>query len=325
MTPKNVLLIGGNGFLGRHSAAAFLATAESVSVLDRPNSLRTLSGASSADLADQMQYEGSITDLATVRDAIDASRADTIVVFASYGEPGLGLVTSAERDPRAAVEVNVTGLLNVLEAASLCSGVSVLWLSSTTVYGAADSYGNRRVTEDDHLGPLSTYAASKVLGEQLIRTYRSRNKLKAMAIRPTLVWGPGITYSGVQSGLHELVEAAAQKRTAAVKGSQEPWDLIYVKDAAAGIAWASCSDFEHDTILLNGYTASLDEVREAVVSAVPDAEFIVAGDAPPLGFPLVDDSLTRRGGFRPGFDLADSVADFLDAVKEGDEATVIRS
>jgi nucleoside-diphosphate-sugar epimerase len=310
LSAENVLLIGGNGFLGRHTAAALRGFARSVSVFDRPSSSHAARAGTPLDPTTLPQFEGSVTDRNAVANAITDSAADTIIVFASYGVRGLGLVKSAERNPAGAVNVNVDGLVNVLEAAAERRNCRVIWLSSTTVYGSAEWYSGR-VDEHSLVFPQSIYGASKVLGEQLIRSYRRSRGVDAVAVRPTLVWGPGLTYTGVQSSLNELVEATTRREPASVAIGTEQWDLVYVKDVAEGLAWIARHPSEDDIMLLNGYTASLHDVEEAVRALCPGIEIRREARAPNLGVPLVDDSRLRAAGFTPRFDLHASIRDYL--------------
>lgn len=315
MHPENVLLIGGNGFLGSHTAAAFQQLGCTVSVLDVPGSARTLNEGAPVDLTQLQQFAGSIVDPSDVDAAIESARADTVVIFASYGEAGLGLVKSGERNPRGAVAVNIEGLLNVLDAIAKRGKGRLVWLSSTTVYGPASGYVEAAVDETSHVSPGSVYAATKTLGEQLIRTYRATHGVDAVAVRPTLVWGPGITYTGVQSGLNAMVEAAERGQEAEIAGSDEPWDLLYVKDAGAGVAAIAQNPPAEDVVLLNGYVASLRDVHDAVRAAVPNAQVRLTGGAPRLGFPPVNDARIRAH-FTPRYDLDASIADFMAVLRD---------
>jgi nucleoside-diphosphate-sugar epimerase len=310
-----VLLVGGNGFMGRHAAAELADRADRITVLDRPGTAATVRpGApdlpSGADCC-----QGSVADPGDVREAVTAAKPDVIVVFAAFGLGDLGLVPSAERDPRRAVDVNIGGLLNVLDAAAERPGTRVVWISSTTVYGPAEHHTGGLVDEDDAVAPRSVYAATKVLGEQLIRCYRATFEVEAVAMRPTLVWGPGIRYRGVQAGLSDMVEAAARGTTATVADSAEPWDLLYVRDAGRAVAWLAHATGVGEVILVNGYRASIRDVRHALLTARPEATIHLAGRAPLLGFPHVDDRRARAAGFAPAFDLSSSVADYLAAAQ----------
>lgn len=305
----DVLIVGGNGFLGQHTAASLTDAGATVHILDRPGSVP------SEAVGRYRQYEGSVTEARHVEEAVAESRPDTIIVLASYAHHGLGLLRSAEQNPAGAIEVNVAGLMNVLDVAVRRTGTQFVWLSSTTVYGEAARYGATAVSEDSLLSPRSTYAATKVLGEQLLRTYRSTHGLNATAVRPTLVWGPGLRYVGVQSCLGDMVAAAADGRELTVGDGTELWDLLYVRDAGRAVAWLAGRDIG-PVVIVNGYQASVRQVREAVLAAVPDANIHVDGAMPDLDVPPVDDRLMRASGFRPEFDLAGSVEDYLTSVRD---------
>lgn len=315
MTSGNVLIVGGNGFLGRHAAAALTAGGASVHIFDRPDPTPATTTAP-GEAPRYGRYQGSVTDRGALEEAVTDADAGAIVALASYSHDGLGLAKAAEQNPPGAVEVNVQGLLHVLEIAARRPGTRVLWLSSTTVYGPTADYATGGVSEDALLAPGSVYAATKVLGEQLIRTYRAAHGVRATAVRPTLVWGPGLRYRGVQSCLSDLVDAAVHGRQVTVPDSIEPWDLLYVRDAGRAVAWLTGKDLG-PVVLVNGYRASVRRVREAVLRAVPGAPVRVAGTAPRLDVPPVDDRRIRRAGFIPEFDLARSVHDYMATLSAG--------
>lgn len=311
------LVIGGNGYLGAHTVRGLLEHDWTVAVFDRPGTAPRARGIHArSGRGERVTYiEGSITVAAEVRDAVERSTPDTVIVLSSYGEPGVGLVKSAENSPSDAVDVNVGGLIHVLDAVAHRDTARVLWLSSTTVYGAPEVYGPDPVAESDPVLPGSVYAATKVLGEQLIRTFRKARGPRASAIRPTLIWGPGMTYTGVQSGLNELVEAAVARQPARVDGPDEPWDLIYVKDAAGALVWLASYDDELPALLnVSGYCSSLEEVKRAVERQHPQSDLAVRVGGASLGVPLVSDTAIRALGFRPAFTLEESIQDFADDI-----------
>lgn len=186
----------------------------------------------------------------------------------------------------------------------------VLWSSSTTVYGKSQHYPEGDVDEQSLLGPNSVYAATKVAGEQLIRTYRSRG-VDATAIRPTLVWGPGIRYRGAQAGLGDMVEAAATGESATVAALTEPWDLLYVADVGRVFAHLASMPSLPEVLIANGYQASVDDVRHAITELRPDAPITVSGEASPLGLPYMRTDAIRGHGYVPRYDLHSSIADYL--------------
>ncbi len=306
---SRALVIGGAGFLGRHTIERLAGDGFDTTVLDRPGAPVPPDGAPGRA---RRYLEGSVSQRDDVERAFDDCEPEVVVHLAAFGAGGRGLVPSAEAHPEEATQTNVLGLVHCLEAVKRRAGVRFVWASSTTVYAPAERY-RHTVDEDALVGPRSLYAASKVFGEQLIRTYRDHHGVDAVAVRPTLVWGPGIQYRGVQAALGDLVEAAASGGETVVPGSDEPWDLIYVKDAARALVFAAGVGAPPPVLTATGYVASIDQVRHCVLAAIPDASITVTGDGPRLGFPLVDDSTARSLGFVPEYDLDSSVADYLAA------------
>jgi len=300
-----VLVVGGAGFLGRHTVSRLSDEGLEAVVFDRP-------GSREASAGEVRVIEGSVAEGSDLEAAVAEIHPAVIIHLAAFGAPGKGLVVSAEGDPRAATVTNVTGLVNTLEIAGR-ERTRVVWASSTTVYAPADRYDGV-VDESDLVGPRSVYAATKVLGEQLIRTYRDRHGVEAAAVRPTLVWGPGLQYRGVQAALGDMLESAADASPVTVPSGAEPWDLIYVKDAALSLVVMALADSIPPVVTMTGYVAAIDDVREEVLAQVPDAPISVEGAAPLLGFPLVDPGISQSIGFAPEYDLSRSVADYLAAV-----------
>ena len=85
-------------------------------------------------------------------------------------------------------EVNITGTLNLLDAA-VNSGVSkFIFGSSSSVYGI-----NEKVPfceEDPLLTPISPYAATKLAGEALCHSFAHLHKMPTVSLRFFTVYGP---------------------------------------------------------------------------------------------------------------------------------------
>lgn len=309
---RNALLIGGSGFLGRHTAHRLVDNGWTVTVLDLPGKAMQVTV---ADAEPVHVLEGSVTRREDVEMAFAAAEPNLVLQLAAYSTNGMGLVPSGEQNPAAAVEVSVGGLMNVLESARGIDDCRVVLTSSTTLLGPAADYMGP-VDEQALLSPASVYAATKVLAEQLVRTYRHHHGVDAVALRPTLVWGPEIQYRGVQSALGDMIQAAARGSAISVPGNSEPWDLIYVVDAAEAIVAVAEAESPPPVLIASGYVASVNEVRTEVLRQAPEARITLEGESRPLGFPRVDTRAIGDIGFRAHFDLTASVADFLETERQ---------
>jgi nucleoside-diphosphate-sugar epimerase len=120
-------------------------------------------------------------------------------------------------------KVNVDGTLNVLEAAQRAGARRVVHLSTMAVHG-------------DRLPPVLTeecpfdlagdaYGVSKAEGEQAALRFGRERGLEVVALRPTLVYGPGAPFWLV--GYFERVKG---ERVALIDGGAGLANLIFVKD-----------------------------------------------------------------------------------------------
>lgn len=170
-----VLITGGAGFIGSHLAARLQGRAR-VRVLDN---LRTGHRANLAGL-DVDFIEGSILD----RPRLAAAMAGVDRVFHLAA---LVSVPESVQNPEACVELNVTGLLNVLEAASAAGAKKLCFASSAAVYGDNPTVPKR---EDMAPEPRSPYAVTKFDGECYCRQFADAGRIETVALRFFNVFGP---------------------------------------------------------------------------------------------------------------------------------------
>jgi len=87
-----------------------------------------------------------------------------------------------EEVPRQAVETNVIGTLNVVEAAKAV-GAKFVYFSTTAIYKP----GTNPIKEDSPIGPYTIYGKTKHWGEEIAKTYIPKNDL--LIIRPCFGFG----------------------------------------------------------------------------------------------------------------------------------------
>lgn len=305
------LIFGGAGFIGRHVARCVAAGGSEVTVCDL--------------VAPRVAEEGIAYARADVRQPLrlfqlmTEARPEVVIHLAAHGAGGEGLTKAAEADPLAAVDVNIHGFLNVLEVARLCGVRRVVWSSSTAVLAPVGRYGSAPVDEQALISPGTLYGASKAFAEQLAREYRRAFDMELVGLRPSLVYGPGLWYSGAAAAISRLFEAAATGGRCQIQDPGEEWDLIYVKDVAEILVrLATISAPADDLIAVTGHRVSLPTLVEAVRTHVPDLSVELTPGGPKLGLPFLDVSRSRHYGLEARYDLDAAVRDYLGELQKGD-------
>ena len=172
------LVTGGAGFIGSHLVANLVRRGMAVRVLD------DFSSGVMANLAPVRSHidliEGDVRDAALVRRALDG----ITIAFHLAAQPS---VSHSIADPATTIAVNVSGTLNLLEAARDAGSKRLVFASTCAVYGDTPELPKR---EDMIPAPLSPYAASKLMGEHLCAIFGRTHGLETVALRYFNVFGP---------------------------------------------------------------------------------------------------------------------------------------
>ncbi len=165
MTDKapNVLVTGGAGFIGSHTCVELLQSGYKVVVLDNlsnasPDSLEAVQRITQKKLT---FVEGDIRDAARLADVFATHGIDAVLHFA-----GLKAVGESNRIPLKYYDNNVQGTLNLLAAMADANCRTLVFSSSATVYGNAETVP---LTEDAPLSATNPYGRSKLMVEELLR------------------------------------------------------------------------------------------------------------------------------------------------------------
>lgn len=183
--PRRWLVTGAAGFIGSHLVEELLELGQDVVALD---DFSTGTRANVEDVrrrvgtaAERLRFvEGDICELETCHEVT----ADVDLVL---HQAALGSVPRSIADPLRTHQVNVDGFVNVLLAAREAGVETVVYASSSSVYGDSPALPKR---EDVIGAPLSPYALSKLTNERYAANYARTFGQRIVGLRYFNVFGP---------------------------------------------------------------------------------------------------------------------------------------
>lgn len=255
-----VLITGGSGFIGSHLTEQLLNLGYRVRVFD---SLET-GNLQFLNLRDPKLefHHGNIMDLEALRRAMTGVRGvfhlgAASKVLPSLKNPAMGTFN---------VERNSVGTSRVMEVANETQIVKKVMYAASSTY-----YGNQPVphVETDHFMPTSPYAASKFMGELIMRTNDNLYKLHSLSLRFFMVYGP----RNPSQGAYAIVTGKFIGRLKAglplmIEGDGSNFrDFVHVDDIARALILGYQSNL-HGTVINagSGETHSVKEVADLVSS-----------------------------------------------------------
>ena len=182
---RSWLITGAAGFIGSNLVEALLLLGQQVTALDnfatghRHNLAHVQSKVGDAWQNFRL-IEGDIRDADTCTQAVEG--VDIVLHQAA-----LGSVPRSIDDPRTTHEVNVTGFLNMLDAARLGGCKAFVYAASSSTYGDEP---NLPKIEERIGNPLSPYAATKYFNEVYADVYRRTYDFGSTGLRYFNVFGP---------------------------------------------------------------------------------------------------------------------------------------
>ena len=218
MENKKILILGSSGFLGSHLVKFLLKNNEVVQFDMNPPPQK---------IADSEFIKGSILDKTLVTSAM--KDVDIVYHFAAMTD-----IDIVNESPAQAIEVNIAGTSNVLEACVQEKIERFIFSSSVYVYS---EFGG-------------VYKSTKQACELLIEDYNKMHDLGYTILQLGSVYGPGAKQINLISRL--INEALSLKEIHHYGTGEEVRQYIYVKDVVQAAATSIDNNYKNKKIILLG-------------------------------------------------------------------------
>ena len=254
-----LLVTGADGFIGSHLVEEALASGFLVRAFCLYNSRGSAGWLDESEVATQALTEGALEvvlgdlrDLGSVESAV--SGADAVLHLGA-----LIAIPYSYAAPRSYVDTNITGTLNVLEAARRLGTSRVVQVSTSEVYGTPSTVPIR---ESHALRAQSPYSATKIAADKLCESYAHSFGTPVVTVRPFNTYGPRqSTRAVLPTILTQMLNGADELRL----GSTSPRrDFTFVTDTCAGLLAGLAADLEAGDVvhLGTGRSVSIGELVE---------------------------------------------------------------
>ena len=257
---KRVVVIGGAGLIGSHTVDALTKT-DVGEIIVYDNFTRgkpeNLASALKDDRVSIWEAGGDIAHIDILDGAIKG--ADAVVHFAALW------LLHCQEYPRTAFNVNVGGMLNVLEACVANNVERLVWSSSASVYGDALT---EPMTEDHPYNNKNFYGATKICCEALTRAYHYHYDLNVVGLRYMNVYGPRQDYYGAYIAvIMKMLDSIDRGEGPTIFGDgTEAFDFVAVEDCArANICALSAETVDRNYNVGTGVKTSIKDLAEMLL------------------------------------------------------------
>ena len=232
------------------------------------------------------------------------------------------LTTGAQKNPYAAVRLNIMGTMNVLEAARIFGVERVVLCSSGVLYHFIKGGGDQGplLKEETYPRPATIYASTKQAAENLGLNYAESFGVEFVAVRFPAVFGPWRGRGGGSPSnlMREMVEKSLRSEEFNLPEGQ--LEYVYSKDAAQGAVKACHTDGLKSRVfnIGMGKVYSYATIAEMVHRVIPGARVRIGDERHGAGLQPIDlDKPLELGrartelGYEPQFPMEKGIGDYV--------------
>mgnify|MGYP001275931329 CR=1 FL=1 len=307
---KNVLIIGGGGYIGSSLVEQLLQLNFNVKVLD----ILFFGEEPIKKFIDHPSFELIKADFRKVDDLVMAMQDCHSLVHLGglVGDPACAV------DESLTTEVNLTSTKIIGQIAKANGVKRLIFASSCSVYGAQDSL----LDENSKISPLSLYAQTKAASENVLQDLNSED-FSVVILRFATVFGlSGRTRFDLVVNL--LTAKACSEKNMTVFGAQQTRPFIHVFDAARSIVMslkAKKEDVQNEVFNVGGNNLNytLLEVANLIKLNIKDANLnIEEANLDARNYNVSFEKIKHKLGFEPKFSLEEGILQVVERFKEKD-------
>ena len=235
------------------------------------------------------------------------------------------LSATGEQYPQKAWDLNMNGLLNVLDSAIEFGINKIFWPSSIAVFGP----NSPKVNTPQYciMDPNTIYGISKLAGERLCEYYHQKYGLDIRSIRyPGIIsWKTEPGGGTTDYAVHIFFEALRRGAYTSFLSQNTELPMLYMEDAVRGTIELMDAPAEQLTVRssynLAGSSFTPKQIAEEIQKILPNFEMSYSDNDPRQviadSWPrsINDEAAKRDWGWAPKFNLSSLVADMINHLK----------
>ena len=308
---KRILILGGHGFIGSHTANILRNQGHTIGVVDCYHRYYTFPQEEYECVLKQRQdhcgadsvYPGQIEDAVFMENTFKSFQPNIVIHVATY--PNAYMV---KRNVIDATSNMVTATAVTLDLCVEHNVERVVFASSSMVYG---DFTSEAPVETSRTNPLTLYGSYKLQGEKMCQIWNREKGLEYSILRPSALYG---TRDMIVRVISKLAEAAMTSGELRVQGPDNKLDFSWVTDVASAFATAAthpaCANEIFNCTRGKGRTILEDaEMVQArlggKIVTLPHDDFYPNRDT------LTSDKLKNMTGWNPQMDIDQGIPLYL--------------
>jgi len=248
---QNYFIAGGSGFVGSHLVEQLIARGDKVTVADL---VPLESAIKLSPYIDKISYKWkSASDL----ERKDFEDIDHVIYLAAQADVPLALSS-----PRYTFDVNIMGLVNVLEVLRSKPNTKLIYMSTKNVYGTPPP-DRIPIVEDETLRPTDPYGASKAAADLACQSYARAYNMPIVVFRSAGVFGPR---SRLNQVIPTFIRQALNNKPITVQGDgSQSTDYNYVGNLVDAIMSATEKEVSGIYNIAYGQDISILKIAQLVM------------------------------------------------------------